>query len=217
MSSRILNPTAVRNEPIAWRRMTSPTAGPTVPPPCQPRQVEEQRTEQKDEEIPQRLEEAHRRGFVEGEARGRHAAAQQLQAAVESLARAAAEILGLRAQVRREGEEDVVKLSIAIARRILHRELTVDPGALLGLVKAALEKVDARDLKRIRAHPEIAPLLTRKLDDIGLPKRVEVTGDPSLEPGAAILETSRGTLDASVDTQLSEIERGLFDLVGAGS
>jgi len=51
------------------------------------------------------------------------------------------------------------------------------------------------------------------LEKMGPPKRIEVTGDPGLDRGAAILESSRGALDMSVDTQLAEIERGFADLV----
>jgi flagellar assembly protein FliH len=40
-----------------------------------------------------------------------------------------------------------------------------------------------------------------------------VTPDPGLERGAAVLETARGELDASIETQLAEIERGFADLV----
>jgi flagellar biosynthesis/type III secretory pathway protein FliH len=42
---------------------------------------------------------------------------------------------------------------------------------------------------------------------------VEVLADPALEPGSVRLESAAGTLDASVDTQLEEIERGFADLV----
>ena len=34
-----------------------------------------------------------------------------------------------------------------------------------------------------------------------------------LTQGSAVFETSRGELDASVDTQLAEIERGLTDVL----
>jgi flagellar biosynthesis/type III secretory pathway protein FliH len=40
---------------------------------------------------------------------------------------------------------------------------------------------------------------------------VEVLSDPSREVGSVIFETARGDLDASVDSQLREIERGLAD------
>jgi flagellar assembly protein FliH len=48
---------------------------------------------------------------------------------------------------------------------------------------------------------------------MGLPHRVEVIGDAGLARGAAILDSNRGTLDASIETQLAEIERGFADIV----
>jgi len=132
---------------------------------------------------------------------------------VERLARSIEEITGLRQRLRHEAEEDVVALAIAIARRVLHREITIDSSALLGLAKAALEKIDVRELHRVRVHAGNAALLQEFLEKIGLPRRVEVVADPALERGAVILESSRGMLDASVETQLIEIERGFADMV----
>jgi hypothetical protein len=40
---------------------------------------------------------------------------------------------------------------------------------------------------------------------------IEVIGDGALERGSAVFETARGSLDASAETQLAEIERGLTD------
>jgi flagellar biosynthesis/type III secretory pathway protein FliH len=40
---------------------------------------------------------------------------------------------------------------------------------------------------------------------------IEVIPDPSRQPGALVFETERGNLDASIETQLLEIERGLTD------
>lgn len=214
MSSRILA-ASVPSTPVRWKRVgQEPREEAAAQAPEQrgaAAGTPEQRPEGADTE--RRIEEAHRRGFVEGEARGRQTASQQVQAAVERLARSAAEFLALRPQARREAEEDVVQLALAVARRVLRRELTVDPGAILGLVKAAMEKLDARDLRKIRAHPETAALLGKYLLDAGLPERMEIVPDGALEKGAAILETARGSLDASVDTQVAEIERGFTDLM----
>jgi flagellar assembly protein FliH len=98
-----------------------------------------------------------------------------------------------------------------VAARILRREVTVDPGVLLGVVKAALEKCDTRDLDRIRMHPEDAPALQRRIDELGLPPRVAIIPDGALQRGEIIFETSRGALDASILTQLEEVERGLCE------
>lgn len=116
-------------------------------------------------------------------------------------------------RLRREAEEDLVRLSIEIARRILRREILTDPEAILGLAKAALDRVEAREVIRVRTHPQDARTLETRFAELGMPERCEVSADPRLERGAVILETSRGMFDASVDTQLQEIERGFADLV----
>jgi len=156
---------------------------------------------------------AHQQAFQEGQAAARREYAAQTEAMSLQLARAVEELSGLRQRFRHEAEEDVVALAIAIARRILHRELTVAPEALLGLVKAALEKIDLREVHRVRVSRADAAMIAQHLEKMGLPRPIEVIADPGLERGSAILDSSRGALDASVETQLAEIERGFADLV----
>lgn len=163
--------------------------------------------------VEQSSQEAFQKGLRQGEAEGRQQALAQLDAELQRLGRTIAEMAGLRQIIRREAEEELVRLSLAIARRILHRELTVDPEALTGLVKAALEKLDLRDTFRVRTHPDHADAVARCLAQIGAPQKIEVVPDTSLEKGSVIFETSRGSLDASAETQLAEIQRGLADLM----
>ncbi len=156
---------------------------------------------------------SHQQGFQEGQAAARREAAAQIEAMTLQVARTVEELGGLRQRFRHEAEEDVIALAIAIARRILHRELTVAPEALLGLLKAALEKIELREVHRVRVSRADAPMVAQHLEKMGLPRPIEVIADPGLPRGSAILVSSRGALDASVETQLAEIERGFADLV----
>jgi flagellar assembly protein FliH len=112
-----------------------------------------------------------------------------------------------------EAEEDTVKLAVAIARRILYRELATDPEAILGLVMAAFQKLNARETQRLRLAPGAAAIVQEHRTRLELPPGLEIVSDSSCPPGGAVFETSRGELDASVDTQLAEIQRGLVDLI----
>jgi flagellar assembly protein FliH len=134
---------------------------------------------------------------------------------VQRLARAAAELAGYRAAYRRESEQELVKLSLAIARKVLKREVTVDPSSLQGIVKAALETLNAGEVYRIRLATPDAAALDRHLQAMGLPQAIEVIADPALERGAVLFETARGLVDAGVQTQIAEIERGFADLADA--
>jgi flagellar assembly protein FliH len=166
---------------------------------------------QLEREWQQRVAEARAAGLREGEATGRSRAAAELQPMLERLARTIDEVAGLRPRLRREAEADLVKLAIAIARRVIRRELGVDPEALHGLVLGALEKLQIQEVSRVRVHPSQAAAVAALLRErsSGLP--IEVMPDVSGDPGAAVFETSRGNLDASVESQLGEIERGLAD------
>jgi flagellar assembly protein FliH len=158
-----------------------------------------------------RLREAHAAGLREGEAAGRTSAAAELKPVIDRLAHSIEEMAGFRVRLRREAETDVVRLALAIARRILMRELAIDPEALHGLVLGALEKLQTNEISRVRVHPAHAALLTNALQHLGQTRGIEIVTEPGLAPGTVIFETERGSLDASVQSQLVEIERGLTD------
>jgi flagellar assembly protein FliH len=162
-------------------------------------------------ESEQRIREAHAAGMRDGEAAGRGRAASELQPVIDRLTRSIEELAGLRARLRSEAEADLVKLSLAIARRVLRRELAIDPEALHGLVLGALEKLQGQEICRVKVHPSHAAMVTACLRQIATGSNVEIVPDPSREPGAIVFETARGNLDASVESQLQEIERGLAD------
>ena len=54
-------------------------------------------------------------------------------------------------------------------------------------------------------------MIQQMLEQGGAPKNLVLAPDASLKPAEVFFETSQGILDASVETQLREIERGLID------
>jgi len=159
-----------------------------------------------------RQEAAYRRGFAEGQAAAGAQAAARVDPVLAKLAGTIAELGRVRERVRAEAEQDIVHLAVAIAQRVLRREIATDQDVLSGILKAALSRLDARELHSVRVHPEDVPAIERHLAAAGAPPRVQLSADPSLERGSAIFETSHGNLDASITTQLREIERGLADM-----
>lgn len=152
-------------------------------------------------------------GRAEGRAEGQRQAAAQIDPLLARLLRTIEDLSATRDAFRKQAEDDIIRLALGIARRILRRELAVDPTSLAGLIRVALDKIDARELHRVRVSPEDQAAIQAGLDSLGLPRRIEVIGDRTLERGAALFETTRGTLDASLDTQLDEIERGFLELL----
>jgi len=163
-----------------------------------------------EQQAERRARDSREAGYREGEAAGRTQTAAALQPVLDRLARGIQEIAGLRPQAMRDATADLVGLSLGIARRILHRELSVDPAALEGLVGSALQKLPGQEICRIRIHPELEPGLRQALAREGR-GGLRLIADGTLERGAILVETARGKLDASLETQLAEIGRGLAD------
>ena len=191
---------------MLWPRLDEAPATAALPASQPVSGVQEDRTG----EVNRRIADARQTGYREGEAAGRR----QVEAEVARLAEAAQPLASLRSKILREAEADLVRLSIAIARRILHRELAVDPGAIGGLVMAALDRLQGQTSFRVSTHPDLAPALRDCLDRRGVSGKIEVIADAAQPRGSVIFETARGALDASVETQLQEIERGLTDRLG---
>jgi flagellar assembly protein FliH len=207
MRARVLTETEAEVAPPRW---LSQVPGGTVPA-ARPRHRSESEAEARNAAVEQRVRQAYESGFREGEAAARQSAESQVREAVEKLAATVVEVAATRSDAIRRAEADTVRLSIEIARRILHRELSLDTSALEALIRAALEKLRSQEVYRVRVHPDQEQLVRACLQQIGRDPDIEVVSDASQPRGGAVFEISRGSLDASVETQLREIEHGLAD------
>src|SRR5262245_13004730 len=209
MSSKIYpRDSSQATEPLVWPQIEGGMPTPVVTGDAADagaRRLEMQR------EVERKVQEARLAGFQEGAASAKTAAGAEVKSLQEKVAESIAQMADLRPRLRRQAEGDLVKLALAIARRILHRELAVDPEAMRGLIQAALEKLQSQEICRIRIHPSQEALVRSMLKNNTRSGTVQFQADPTLDRGAAIFETARGNLDASVETQLREIEQGLTD------
>jgi flagellar assembly protein FliH len=210
-AARILAPdTAAAAEPMLWRDIAMHAARPvaqhSAPAPDLTAQIDSLRAQ-----CEQRVREAHTAGAREGEAAAKNRAAAEVQGTVDKLAQSIADLAQLRPRLRKQAEWDAVKLALAIAKRVLRREIAVDPDAIRGLVLAALEKLQAQEIYRVRSNPAHTAPVTAAIRASAPQIQIEIIGDASLPPGGVVFETNQGNLDASIDSQLAEIERGLAD------
>lgn len=199
-SSRILAGDETAATPMRWRSTGSP-AGSTYAAPTP------------DPNLEARLQAAFKEGLAVGEATAAQKAGELAAPVLTNFGAIAQQLLAARKHARQETEEPMVRLAIAIARRILHREIATDPAAVLGLVRSGIERLNLRETYRLRLALGDAQIAIDNRSDLGLPAAIEIISDPTLPPGSAIFETARGELDVSAYTQLDEIERGFADLI----
>ncbi|HEY1966102.1 MAG TPA: FliH/SctL family protein, partial [Acidobacteriaceae bacterium] len=109
-------------------------------------------------------------------------------------------------------EAEVVKLALAIAERVLHREASFDPLLLTGVVRVALEKVAEDSTAVLRVNASAVEIWRVALGKSVGPS-LQIVGDERLSAGECVLETNVGRVELGVSAQLEEIERGFFDLM----
>jgi flagellar assembly protein FliH len=202
-------------KPVVWRQLPANAARlDEVAPAAEASPAEVTQLKERIAELQQRLatESAQTRqeAFEEGLRQGREAAAVDMKAAAERLAKTLADLVAFKRKVRTDAEMELLNLSLAIARRILHRELLTDPEAMQGLVHAALQKIQNREIWRVRVFPGATEAVRSSLERMGS-AAVEIVADGALKNGDLVIETAVGELDASVDSQLQEIQRGFAD------
>jgi flagellar assembly protein FliH len=170
--------------------------------------------ENKEKQCARKVENARQEALEKGKqlAGSEHAAWRQ-QCATE-LSAAIGEFRAHRDDYLARAEHEVVRLALAVAERILHRESQLDPLLLSGAVRVALGQLAESTRVRLRVpavHGEMWGEMVRLMPE--LPLRPEVCADQEMQSGEAILETNLGTVDLGIRGQLREIERGFFDLL----
>ncbi len=109
-------------------------------------------------------------------------------------------------------EKEVVRLALAIAERVLHRESAMDPTLLAGAARVVLEQVDQDSGATLLVAPGEAAQWQAAVAALG--REVEVQEASSLARGECLLQTEAGSFELGLRSQLCEIERGFFELLG---
>src|SRR5271168_551806 len=170
----------------------------------------------------QAAEQRNRRELAESFEQGRQNAQQQFRSELDSglaknreqISQALHAFVLERQSYYRRVEGEVVELALAIARKILHREVQIDPQALAGIVRITLEKLDTGTKVNLHVHPREAAdwrhYFACRAEDAPAP---DIHEDPAVAAGECRVETSLGSTDVGLQLQLKEIETGLFDLL----
>lgn len=165
-------------------------------------------------EFQEREKRARDEGIKEGQSAVREEVDREISAFRDASALALRQFAVEREDYLHRVEGHVVRLALAIARKILHREAQIDPLLLAGVVRVALEEVSSATTIRLYVHPDQVQIWQEFLDrQSDLRQKPDVLSDPTVVEGQCRIESSIGTADLSLENQMTEIERGFFDLL----
>ncbi|MFH1278415.1 MAG: FliH/SctL family protein [Candidatus Eisenbacteria bacterium] len=152
----------------------------------------------------------------------------RLAAAAEDAARPVEEIVGrftsmmddFEAQRRdlvRSSEDTVVRLAVAVARRILSEAVTVDEEGVLETVRRALKQVVEKENVIIHVNPDDLRIVREHGSEwLGIlegTRSLEIQEDDRIGRGGCLVETESGNVEAQIEKQLKTLERALIEKV----
>ncbi len=177
--------------------------------------------EQSRGDVVRAVAEGRKRGQEEGRREGReHALREARTRALEeqrtrlsqlaaALTSAADEYDAARHRLFSEAETGLVRLALAIARRVCKRVAAVDPGVALESVRAVLALTDRAGDIELHLSPAQCDALTQEIEELarhmGRARHVRVVADPVVPAGGCRAVGAAVEADASLDVQLDRI------------
>ena len=153
--------------------------------------------------------EAFATGYAQGERAGLEAGNTRAEAMLRRLAGTLDELTTLRQTMIQQSERQLVELSLAIARRILRREVTLDGDLIIAMAHVALERLGDAGSTTIRLNPEDYAHTIQRHGEEWAGSRVRVLADPAVGRGGCQVESEFGYIDAGVEAQFDQVMRAL--------
>lgn len=156
---------------------------------------------------------AFQKGFEAGRNSGLEMAEKKVEAIMGRFAEALVRLGQTRDEIVRVTQRDLVRLAVEVARKLIQREVQIDPEIVVTLVRVAIDRTSDRspitvylnpdDLQYIEARIREVPELLGERELVLKPKR-------ELRRGDCQVESPYGNVDASITEQFRQIENGLL-------
>lgn len=154
---------------------------------------------------------AFAKGYAQGEHAGMEAGSRRSDAVLRRLGETLDELAALRRSLLQQSERQVVQLALAVARRILRREVEVDEELTVALARVALDRLGESGPATIRLHPDDFARAASRGSEAWKSAHISVVADPSVTRGGCLVESPFGFVDAGIDAQFQELARALLD------
>ena len=162
-------------------------------------------------------EAAQKEGWEAGYIQAQQAAEAELAetlATARNLAQSATEA---KAQLLSNSRAEIERLAVAIARKIIGKELTVNPKAISDIVVQAIESADIHGACSIKVNPEDYEILEPMWDAIpsfqSPDNTWQLVPDKRVSRGGCLIEVNGGIVNAQIESQLAEVANA-FEAIG---
>jgi flagellar assembly protein FliH len=151
---------------------------------------------------------AYETGYAKGERAAAAEAARQLELTTRQLSSTIEEISSLRLGVMRRAERELIHLAVAMAQRIVRREMNIDPDLLLVIARVAIDRLGERAAAVVHLNPADHAVLSKSTPEASA--TLELVADPDVPRGGCRIQSAFGEVDAGIEAQMRELSRELL-------
>lgn len=149
-------------------------------------------------------------GLMDGEQKGFELASRKMEPLISGIQQAVLKLTAIREETFHRLETEVVELALAIARKVICKEVSIDRETVVCVAREALAKVDDPGKIRIKMNPadlqfinETKYQLSDLIDGVN---SVTLEAEENIQSGGCVIETDLGEIDARMEKQLQAVE-----------
>jgi flagellar assembly protein FliH len=109
----------------------------------------------------------------------------------------------------RQWQHETVTLAIAVAEKIIARQIDTDPEILLGWIAESVRMVQGQRRMELRLHSSslarLGDSLPKCLGQMGRLAMIDIIADDQIEPQGLVLQDADGRVDMQLTTQLARL------------
>jgi flagellar assembly protein FliH len=156
---------------------------------------------------------AYEKGYQQGEKAGLEVAEKKAEAIMKRYAESLLEVEQLKRSLYAQSEQELVKLAIEVAKKIVHREIRADRDIIQTLVRVALSHIGEKSAVTVLLNPvDYAYLLEQRAELSQTEGRdISLLADKSIERGGCLIQTECGDIDARIEQKFQEVEHAFFE------
>jgi flagellar assembly protein FliH len=170
------------------------------------------------------IEQAHQSGYKQGYDQGQHDGQQHMQETYKSLIAEGTSVLEHAYEAAKQtiasSEPFLLELSCKIAEKIIGQQIELSPEYMNGMIQEALKRSRDKGTIVLCVSPSQYAYVQSVRDEltnlIDAQAELQILPDASIQNHGCVVKTAFGSIDARVETQLTEIKEALLDLCRRG-
>jgi flagellar assembly protein FliH len=200
-SSRLIRGDDSSAQVVAWR-------APEVPNPGGPGSFRRSG----DNDLTAVQQRAWQQGFEQGRVAGVEAGTRELATRIEAVEKILDALARPLEDLDHRVEAELLALVQAVVRQLVRREMHLDPGHLIGVIREGLAALPlAAGNVVVRLHPADADAIRERLADTQDDRAWRLEADPLLERGGCLIASPRSNIDARLESRLARVIAQLLE------